>query len=75
MREEVIAFRQQIMEQMTRDATNQAQIDRMKQADVDKVWNRRMEQWEKEEQARKKLMRDIYEEQKKQIQEKRMGSP
>ena len=48
------------------------ELDALIQAEVEKQWARRLEQWKQEKAARRKLMQDVLNTRKKQIEEKCM---
>eukprot|EP01112_Ceratiomyxa_fruticulosa_P016152 TRINITY_DN4847_c0_g2_i4.p1 TRINITY_DN4847_c0_g2~~TRINITY_DN4847_c0_g2_i4.p1 ORF type:complete len:492 (+),score=157.50 TRINITY_DN4847_c0_g2_i4:1019-2494(+) len=70
LREDMIAFRYHLQEQMQREVDHGSQLDRLRQQELDREWKKREEQWEREAAARDKLMKEIYEEQQRQIQRK-----
>ena len=70
MRKELHQYRTYLQEQAEENAKLEKELDAIVSAEVEKQWARRLAQWRKERDARKKLMQDVLETRKKQVQEK-----
>ena len=57
--------------QKKEEEEREKELDSLIQAEVEKQWARRIEQWRQEKVARKKLMQDVLDTRKRQIEEKR----
>ena len=70
LREEVRIYREHLAEQAREEEKRERELDALVNSEVEKQWAKRLEQWRKEREARKKLMQDVLNERKKQIEEK-----
>lgn len=70
LREEMRIYREHLAEQAREEEKRERELDGLLTAQVEKQWAKRMEQWRKEREARKKLMKDVMENRRVQIQEK-----
>ena len=57
-------------DQREEEEKREKELDDMVSAEVEKQWKQRLAQWRKEKEARRKLVNDVMETRKKQIQEK-----
>lgn len=71
-REEALRYKLQLEEQMKKQAENESYLDQLKQQESDETWKKRTNQWQKEEEARNKLAKEVYEERNRQMQMKCM---
>jgi len=67
LREEAAMYRKHLLEQMKKEAEDEALLNRLRQEEQEKAWQKRVDQWEKEKEARRKLMEDVMEERRNQI--------
>ena len=65
-------YRDYLDKQKKEEEEREKELDALIQGEVEKQWARRIEQWRQEKAARKKLMQDVLNTRKKQIEEKRM---
>lgn len=65
-------YREYLAKQKKEEEDREKELDVLIQAEVEKQWARRLEQWRQEKAARKKLMQDVLNTRKKQIEEKCM---
>ena len=70
LREEMRIYREHLAEQAREEERREREVDALVNSEVEKQWGKRLEQWRKEREARKKLMQDVLNERKKQIEEK-----
>ena len=59
-----------LAEQAREEEQRDKELDTLVNAEVEKNWAKRLEQWRKEREARRKLMQDVLDTRKKQIEEK-----
>lgn len=71
LREEMRIYREHLAEQAREEEKREREVDALVNSEVEKQWAKRLEQWRKEREARKKLMQDVLNERKKQVEEKR----
>lgn len=71
LREEMRIYREHLAEQAREEEKREREVDALVNSEVEKQWAKRLEQWRKEREARKKLMQDVLNERKKQIEQKR----
>ena len=71
LREELQCYRDYLAVQAEEEAKKERELDSLVNEEVQRQWAKRVEQWRKEREARKKLMQDVLDTRKKQIQEKR----
>lgn len=64
-------YREYLDKQKKEEEEREKELDALIQGEVEKQWARRIEQWRQEKAARKKLMQDVLNTRKKQIEEKR----
>lgn len=64
-------YREHLAEQAREEEKREREVDALVNSEVEKQWAKRLEQWRKEREARKKLMQDVLNERKKQVEEKR----
>lgn len=70
LREEMRIYREYLAEQAREEERREKELDTLVNAEVEKNWAKRLEQWRKEREARRKLMQDVLDTRKKQIEEK-----
>ena len=63
-------YREYLSEQAREEERRERELDTLVNTEVEKQWAKRLEQWRKEREARRKLMKDVLDTRKKQIQEK-----
>jgi len=63
-------YREYLAKQKKEEEEREKELDALIQAEVEKQWTRRLEQWRQEKAARKKLMQDVLDARKQQIKEK-----
>ena len=63
-------YREYLAKQRKEEEEREKELDVLIQAEVEKQWARRLEQWRQEKAARKKLMQDVLDTRKQQIKEK-----
>ena len=56
--------------QKEEEARREAEVDRLIDEDVEKMWQKKIAQWRIEREARNRLMQDVMETRKRQLQEK-----
>lgn len=64
-------YREHLAEQAREEEKREREVDALVNSEVEKQWAKRLEQWRKEREARKRLMQDVLNERKKQVEEKR----
>merc|ERR1712072_553763 len=64
---EARAYAEEVKQQMIKEASNEAELERLRQDDQERQWRKREEQWAREKAARDHLMREVIEERKRQI--------
>ena len=69
MREEIAKYRQYLDEQAQQEREREKEFEAVVTAELEKQWRGRIEQWKKEREARRKLMQEVMETRKKQIEE------
>ncbi len=69
MKEEVARYRQYLQEQAKLESEREKEFDAAVTAELEKQWRGRLEQWKKEREARRKLMQEVMETRKQQIEE------
>ena len=67
-------YREYLAKQKKDEEEREKELDSLIQEEVEKQWARRIEQWKQEKAARKKLMQDVLDTRKKQVEEKCMCS-
>lgn len=70
LKAEVALYRKHLQEQAEEEKRREKELEAVITVEVEKQWSRRLEQWRKEKEARNKLMQDVLDSRKKQIQEK-----
>jgi len=65
-------YREYLAKQKKDEEEKEKELDTIIQEEVEKQWARRIEQWRQEKAARKKLMQDVLDTRKKQVEEKCM---
>ena len=55
---------------MKKQAEKESYLDQLKQQESDETWKKRTNQWQKEEEARNKLAKEVYDERNRQLQMK-----
>ena len=71
LREEMKQYHSYLAEQQKEEEKKARELDAMVNTEVEKQWAKRLEQWRQEKAARKKLMDEVMEGRKRQIQDKR----
>merc|ERR1711959_122376 len=64
---EMKAYGEQVKLMMIKEASNEAELEKLRQDDQERQWRKREEQWAREKAARDHLMREVIEERKRQI--------
>merc|ERR1711970_566557 len=72
---EARAYAEEVKQQMIKEASNEAELERLRQDDQERQWRKREEQWAREKAARDHLMREVIEERKRQIGRKEEKFP
>ena len=70
LREEMNLYRQYLADQVKEEERVERELDALINSEVAKQWAKRAEQWKREREARAKLMQEVIESRKQQIQEK-----
>ncbi len=68
-------YREHLAEQAREEERRERELDALLTAEVEKQWAKRMEQWRKEKEARSKLMKDVMDTRRSQIQQKCKSQP
>lgn len=63
-------YREYLASQAEEEKKKEKELDALVNEEVQKQWAKRVEQWRKEREARKKLVQDVLDTRKKQIQER-----
>nr|XP_004226085.1 cilia- and flagella-associated protein 53 [Ciona intestinalis] len=69
-REEEQKYREFLQQQLEEETRREKELDRLIDVDVAAMWSKRIHQWKLEKEARNRLMRDVMETRRKQLQEK-----
>ena len=69
MKKEVQMYRKYLAEQEEIEKQREKELDAIVNAEVQRQWQRRVDQWESEAAARKALLKDVMDGRKKQVQE------
>jgi len=64
---EMKAYGEQVKQMMVKEASNEAELEKLRQDDQERQWRKREEQWAREKAARDHLMCEVIEERKRQI--------
>merc|ERR1711988_1549643 len=67
---EMKEYGEQVKQMMIKEASNEAELEKLRQDDQERQWRKREEQWAREKAARDHLMREVIEERKRQIHRK-----
>lgn len=70
MREEDQRYREYLQQQMEEEKRLEKELDAMIESEVKRQWQKRLDQWAKEKDARKRLMNDVLSTRRRQLQEK-----
>lgn len=70
LRQEDQRYRKYLQEQMRLEQQREAEIDRMISAEVERQWQKRLSQWAKERNARKRLMEEVLAIRRQQVEER-----
>ena len=70
LKEEVRIYRQHLHEEAEEERQIEKQLDTIISAEVEKQWERRIAQWMREKEARQKLLQDVLNIRKQQVQDK-----
>eukprot|EP00658_Telonema_sp_P-2_P085834 TRINITY_DN986_c0_g1_i4.p1 TRINITY_DN986_c0_g1~~TRINITY_DN986_c0_g1_i4.p1 ORF type:complete len:518 (-),score=237.01 TRINITY_DN986_c0_g1_i4:289-1797(-) len=62
------AYAEEVKQQMIKEASNEAELERLRQDDQEREWRKREEQWAREKAARDHLMREVILERKRQLE-------
>lgn len=68
MREEAKQYQKWLLQQMQRDKEEEAVLDKLIQHYSEQQWQKRVDVWDREKRAREKLMQEVMDERKRQIQ-------
>lgn len=63
-------YREYLAKQRKEEEEREKELDVLIQEEVEKQWARRLEQWRQEKVARRKLMQDVLDTRKRQVEEK-----
>lgn len=66
----MLLYRGYLQEQADEEKRREKELDSVVSAEVEKQWSRRVDQWKRESEARKKLLKDVLETRKQQVQQK-----
>jgi hypothetical protein len=66
---QALEYRKQLEELMKKEAVSDAEANAIRQADIDKVWKKREDQWEREREYRRILLADVMAMRQKQVAE------
>jgi len=69
-KKEMKEYGEQVKAMMIKEASNEAELEKLRQDDQERQWRKREEQWAREKAARDHLMMEVIEERKRQIQRK-----
>merc|ERR1711871_244437 len=69
-KKEMKEYGEQVKLMMIKEASNEAELEKLRQDDQERQWRKREEQWAREKAARDHLMREVIEERKRQITRK-----
>jgi len=72
-KEEMKEYGEAVKLMMIKEASNEAELDKLRQDDQERQWRKREEQWAREKAARDHLLRDVIEERKRQIGRKEVN--
>lgn len=64
-------YRKHLQEQEEEERRREKELDAIVSAEVERQWSKRIEQWKREAEARKKLLRSVLDGRHKQVEEKR----
>lgn len=64
---EMKEYGEQVKQMMIKEASNEAELEKLRQDDQERQWRKREEQWAREKAARDHLMQEVIEERKRQI--------
>jgi hypothetical protein len=67
--QQAFEYRKQLEELMKKEAVSDAEANAIRQADIDKVWKKREDQWEREREYRRILLADVMAMRQKQVAE------
>merc|ERR1712054_131527 len=67
---EMKEYGEAVKQMMIKEASNEAELEKLRQDDQERQWRKREEQWAREKAARDHLMQEVIEERKRQIQRK-----
>merc|ERR1711939_1130694 len=67
---EMKEYGEQVKAMMIKEASNEAELERLRQDDAERQWRKREEQWAREKAARDHLMREVILERKRQLEHK-----
>lgn len=70
LREEGQRYRTYLRQMQEEEAAHAAQLERLVDAEVEKAWQKKLAQWRLEKEARRKLLHDVLEGRKQQVQDK-----
>ncbi|NP_001171797.1 coiled-coil domain-containing protein 11-like [Saccoglossus kowalevskii] len=70
LREEQIRYRAYLRKQLEEEKEREKELDRVITAEVEKQWQKRLDQWDREHEARKRLMQEVLAERQKQVEAK-----
>merc|ERR1712054_525792 len=69
-KKEMKEYGEQVKQMMIKEASNEAELEKLRQDDQERQWRKREEQWAREKAARDHLMQEVIEERKRQIARK-----
>ena len=70
LREEDRRYREHLHHLMEAEKAKERELEQLIQAEVERMWQKRLDQWKTERQARKKLMQDVLAIRAQQVQER-----
>jgi transketolase len=70
LREEDRRYRDYLAQLKHEEAAREAELERLCDAEVEKMWEKRVKQWRLEKEARRKLLQEVMQSRRVQLQEK-----
>lgn len=70
LREEDRRYREYLHQLMEEEKRKEQELENLIHAEVERMWQKRLDAWQRERDARKKLMRDVLEIRAQQVQER-----
>ncbi|XP_077988952.1 cilia- and flagella-associated protein 53-like [Glandiceps talaboti] len=70
LREEQLRYRDYLRQQLEEEKQREKELEQVVNEEVEKQWRKRLEQWDREREARKRLMQEVLAERQKQVEAK-----